>query len=35
MTGLTGAEWNGSRAYKTVIEAAQAGRAHPNFLRGV
>ncbi len=31
---LTGAEWNWSSAYKTIIEAAQAGKAHPNFLRG-
>ena len=31
---LTGAEWNWLTAYKTVIEAAQAGKPHPNFLRG-
>jgi len=31
---LTGAEWNWSTAYKTVIDAAQAGKPHPNFLRG-
>jgi len=31
---LTGAEWNWLTAYRTVIEAAQAGKPHPNFLRG-
>ncbi|MDF1484989.1 BMP family ABC transporter substrate-binding protein [Ramlibacter sp. H39-3-26] len=31
---LTGAEWNWLTAYKTVVEAAQAGKPHPNFLRG-
>lgn len=31
---LTGAEWNWLTAYKTIIEAAQAGKPHPNFLRG-
>ena len=31
---LTGAEWNWNTAYKTVIDAAQAGKPHPNFLRG-
>ncbi|MEO5796133.1 MAG: BMP family ABC transporter substrate-binding protein [Rhodoferax sp.] len=31
---LTGAEWNWFTAYKTVIDAAQAGKPHPNFLRG-
>ena len=31
---LTGAEWNWLTAYKTIIEAAQAGKQHPNFLRG-
>jgi simple sugar transport system substrate-binding protein len=31
---LTGAEWNWSTAYKTFIDAAQAGKPHPNFLRG-
>ena len=31
---LTGAEWNWLTAYKTVIEAAQAGKTHPNFIRG-
>jgi simple sugar transport system substrate-binding protein len=31
---LTGAEWNWLTAYKTVIDAAQSGKAHPNFLRG-
>lgn len=31
---LTGAEWNWLTAYKTVVEAAQAGQPHPNFLRG-
>ncbi|MCF8168769.1 MAG: BMP family ABC transporter substrate-binding protein [Rhodoferax sp.] len=31
---LTGAEWNWSTAYKTLIEAAQSGKPHPNFLRG-
>ena len=31
---LTGAEWNWSTAYKTMIEAAQTGKPHPNFLRG-
>jgi basic membrane protein A len=31
---LTGAEWNWVTAYKTIIEAAQSGKAHPNFVRG-
>lgn len=31
---LTGAEWNWLTAYKTVIEAARAGKPHPNFIRG-
>jgi simple sugar transport system substrate-binding protein len=31
---LTGAEWNWSTAYKAIIEAAQSGKPHPNFLRG-
>jgi basic membrane protein A len=31
---LTGAEWNWSTAYKTVIDAALTGKPHPNFLRG-
>lgn len=31
---LTGAEWNWITAYKTILEAAQAGKPHPNFLRG-
>ena len=31
---ITGAEWNWSTAYKTLIEAAQTGKPHPNFLRG-
>lgn len=31
---LTGAEWNWLTAYKTVIDAAKAGKPHPNFIRG-
>ena len=31
---LTGAEWNWLTAYKTIIEAAQTGKPHPNLLRG-
>lgn len=31
---LTGAEWNWTTAYRAAIEAALAGRPHPNFLRG-
>ncbi|MBL8303900.1 MAG: BMP family ABC transporter substrate-binding protein [Ideonella sp.] len=31
---LTGAEWNWVTAYKTTIDAALAGKPHPNFLRG-
>ncbi|GAP34954.1 BMP family ABC transporter substrate-binding protein [Piscinibacter sakaiensis] len=31
---LTGAEWNWSTAYKTIIDAALGGKPHPNFLRG-
>jgi simple sugar transport system substrate-binding protein len=31
---LTGAEWNWLTAYKTMIDAAQSGKPHPNFLRG-
>ncbi len=31
---LTGAEWNWLTVYRTVIEAAQTGKPHPNFMRG-
>ena len=31
---LTGAEWNWIAAYKQIIEAARAGKPHPNFVRG-
>jgi len=31
---LTGAEWNWITAYKQIVEAARAGKAHPNFVRG-
>lgn len=31
---LTGAEWNWLTAYRTAVEAALAGKPHPNFLRG-
>ena len=31
---LTGAEWNWQTAYKNIIDAAQAGKPHPNFMRG-
>ena len=31
---LTGAEWNWTTAYKTIIDAALAAKPHPNFLRG-
>jgi simple sugar transport system substrate-binding protein len=31
---LTGAEWNWLTAYKTIVDAAQTGKPHPNFLRG-
>jgi basic membrane protein A and related proteins len=31
---LTGAEWNWLTAYKTIVEAAQSGKPHPNFIRG-
>jgi len=31
---LTGAEWNWITPYKTIVDAAQAGKPHPNFLRG-
>ncbi len=31
---LTGAEWNWLTAYKAVIDAAQNGKPHPNFIRG-
>jgi len=31
---LTGAEWNWLTAYKTVLDAARAGKPHPNFIRG-
>jgi basic membrane protein A len=31
---LTGAEWNWVTAYKQIIEAAQSGKPHPNFVRG-
>ena len=31
---LTGAEWDWSTPYGTLVKAAQSGAAHPNFLRG-
>jgi basic membrane protein A and related proteins len=31
---LTGAEWDWSTPYSALVKAAQAGTAHPNFLRG-
>ncbi len=31
---LTGAEWNWITAYTSFIEAARAGKPHPNFVRG-
>jgi basic membrane protein A len=31
---LTGAEWNWITAYKQIIDAAQAGKPHSNFVRG-
>jgi basic membrane protein A len=31
---LTGAEWNWLTAYMTFIDAAKAGKPHPNFVRG-
>ena len=31
---LTGAEWNWLTAYATFVEAARAGKPHPNFIRG-
>ena len=31
---LTGAEWNWLTAYKIIIDAARAGKPHPNFVRG-
>ena len=31
---LTGAEWNWVTPYKAFIDAARAGKPHPNFLRG-
>jgi basic membrane protein A and related proteins len=31
---LTGAEWQWVTAYKAIIEAAQTGKPHPNFVRG-
>jgi simple sugar transport system substrate-binding protein len=31
---LTGAEWNWLTAYNTFVEAARAGKAHPNLIRG-
>lgn len=31
---LTGAEWNWLTAYTTFLEAARAGKPHPNFIRG-
>ena len=30
---LTGAEWNWIAAYKIIIDAARAGKPHPNFVR--
>jgi len=31
---LTGAEWNWITAYTTFVDAARAGKPHPNFVRG-
>ena len=31
---LTGAEWNWLTAYTQIIQAAQNGKPHPNFVRG-
>ncbi|NRF67996.1 BMP family ABC transporter substrate-binding protein [Aquincola sp. S2] len=31
---LTGAEWNWLTAYAQIIDAAQSGKPHPNFVRG-
>ncbi|MFT4266777.1 MAG: BMP family ABC transporter substrate-binding protein [Xenophilus sp.] len=31
---LTGAEWHWLTAYKSIVDAARAGKPHPNFLRG-
>jgi basic membrane protein A and related proteins len=31
---LTGAEWNWTTAYTTLIDAAKTGKPHPNFIRG-
>jgi simple sugar transport system substrate-binding protein len=31
---LTGAEWNWITAYTTILDAARAGKPHPNFVRG-
>lgn len=31
---LIGAEWNWITAYTTFVEAAKAGKPHPNFVRG-
>lgn len=31
---LTGAEWNWITAYTTFVDAAKAGKPHPNFVRG-
>ena len=31
---LTGAEWNWITPYKIIIDAAQSGKPHPNFVRG-
>ncbi|MET0350181.1 MAG: BMP family ABC transporter substrate-binding protein, partial [Rhizobacter sp.] len=31
---LTGAEWNWITAYTQIIDAARAGKPHPNFVRG-
>jgi simple sugar transport system substrate-binding protein len=31
---ITGAEWNWLTAYTTFVEAARAGKPHPNLIRG-
>jgi basic membrane protein A and related proteins len=31
---LTGAEWDWTTPYKTLVDAVKAGKAPPNFLRG-
>jgi simple sugar transport system substrate-binding protein len=31
---LTGAEWNWLTAYTTFVDAARAGKPHPNLIRG-